>query len=285
MYVGEASSGRNIELLSHALKTARASGCPWVIGLDAQQEPKELLNWAAPIVDRADGSFAAPSEPTHFPGVGQSRCLDDFILDRSLAEAVHSIGTVAELRCMSRDTDDTVAAKPHRAVWLRFRQSYRPMLLRTLKAPRAFPRNKPIGCARRPMTASTASTLNFQLVEDRDANLAAVTELWSGVVDDIEDELCGVCDVVGKSRQAHRGRKKEVEEVMRPSLPRRAAGPRGAMAQTEYAAVWGANRLKELLALSEQYLRAGGHSLGQERQWINFVRQILFPDGPYHGKR
>ena len=70
LYVGEGSSNRNVELLSHALRIARMSGCPWVMGLDAQQEPSELLKWAAPMVDRAEAGVFAPSEPTHFPGVG-----------------------------------------------------------------------------------------------------------------------------------------------------------------------------------------------------------------------
>ena len=280
LHDSEGSSGRNVELLSCALRTARKSGCPWILGLDAQQEPKDLLKWAAPMIDRAEGSVVAPCEPTHFPGVGQNRCLDYFILDRSLAEAVQGVETVAELRCFSKDADYTVAAKPHRAVRLRLNHKFRPMLLRTLKVPRSFPRNKPIGCAREPVTASTPAIDGLQLAEDRDGNLAAITETWGKVVGDIEDELCGICDLTGKSRRAHRGRQHEVAEAFRPSLPRRAAGPRGTMAQTEYATVWGANRLRELRALSEAYRHSGTHTPGQERQWTNLIRKLCSPTAP-----
>ena len=283
LHVGEASSSRNIELLSHALRTARTSGCPWVIGLDAQQEPNDLLSWAATMVDRAEGTVIAPCEPTHFPGVGQCKRLDFFILDRSLAEAVQGVETVAEFRCVSRDSDYTVAAKPHRAATLKLNRKYRPMLLRTLKQPRAFPRNKPIGCARRPVTTCTPATESLQVAGDRASNLAAITEAWGRVVRDVEEELCGVCDLTGKARQVYGGRENEAKEVLRPSLPRRAAGRRGAMAQTDYVAVWGANRLKELLALSELYSKSGGHSPGQERQWVNLVRKFCSPSAPTTG--
>ena len=283
LYVGEGSSNRNIELLSHALRTAKLSGCPWVLGLDAQQEPQELLAWAAPMIDRAEGGVFAPSEPTHYPGVGQCRCLDFFIMDRSLAEAAKDLDTVAEFRCAGREVDYTVAAKPHRAVRLNLNRRYKPLLLRALKEPRTFPRDKPIGCARKPVALCTSDVAALKRSDDRSKDSAAITSAWSSVVKDIEEELSGVCDITGKARQAHRGRDLEVEEVLRPSLPRRAAGPRGAMTQLDYAAVWGANRLSELLALSEMHQRTGSHSPGQERQWINLIRKFCSPTAPTNG--
>ena len=75
LYDGEQGSSRNVELLARAQQVAKASGCPWLIGMDGQQQPSELLKWAAPLIDRADGAIASPAEPTHFPGVSCSRCL------------------------------------------------------------------------------------------------------------------------------------------------------------------------------------------------------------------
>ena len=190
---------------------------------------------------------------------------------------------MAEFRCRSRDSDYTVSARPHRAVKLILKRKYVPMLFRALKEPRAFPRNKPVGCAREPVVVSTSVVAGLQVEGDRDNNLAAVTKAWGSVVSDIEEELSGVCDLTGKVRRAHSGRVHEAEEVLRPALPRRAAGPRGAMAQTEYIAVWGANRLKELLALSELHQNTGAHSPGQERQWINLVRKFCSPTAPTTG--
>ena len=283
LHDGEGSSTRNVELLAHALRTAKLSGCPWVLGLDAQQEPKVFLDWAAPMIDRAEGSVVAPNEPTHYPGVGQCRCLDFFIIDRGLAEAVKSLDTLAEFRCASRENDYTVAAKPHRAVRLNLNRSYKPLLLRALKEPRAFPRNKPIGCARKPVTTSTPKVDMIHVSGDRDEDSAAITRAWSCVVKDIEEELSGVCDLAGKARQAYRGRDQEVETVLRPLLPRRAAGPRGVMAQVDYVAVWGWNRLRELLALSELHQKTGSHNPGQERQWINLIRKFCSPTAPTTG--
>ena len=130
------------------------------------------------------------------------------------------------------------------------------------------------------MTTSTSATEGFQLAESRGHNSAAITEVWSSAVNDIEEELCCICDLTGKARQAYQGRQNEVAEVHRPALPRRAAGPRGNMAQAEYSTVWSANRLKELRALSEAHQKSGLHSLGQERQWTNLVRKFCSPTSP-----
>ena len=277
LYDGEGCSIKNLEVLSQALRVAKASGCPWLVGLDAQQEPGELLKWAAPIVDRAGGAIVAPAEPTHFPGVGCGRCLDYFIADRSIAEAVHSVSTVAELRCVSRDSDYIVAARPHRAVKLRLRKKFNPLLLKTLKMPRAFPRNKPIGCARHPVALVADFAAGIVLDVGRDQKVEAVSALWSRVVDDIEAELCGVCDFEGS---VHCGRKLGVSEVLRPVVPRRAAGSKGAMVQSEFATVWGMNRLRELLVLSELHQKHGTHSPGQARQWDGLLRKVCSPSAP-----
>ena len=66
----EQGTNRNAELLVAAFAAATASGCPWVNGLDVQEEPTELLKWAAPIIERSNGTIAAPEMPTHYPGVG-----------------------------------------------------------------------------------------------------------------------------------------------------------------------------------------------------------------------
>ena len=147
----EHGSVRNAELLEKALVTAKSSGCPWIIGLDAQEEPQDLLRWAAPMVDRASGAVVHPDAPTHVPGVGKCRCMDYFILDKSIAPAVVKLDLVSELRCHSSDADYTITAKPHKAVRLVLRQKCMPLLVDTLRMPRAFPRNKPVGCARRPV--------------------------------------------------------------------------------------------------------------------------------------
>ena len=55
------------------------------------------------------------------------------------------------------------------------------------------------------------------------------------------------------------------------------------MAQSEYATVWGANRLRELTVRSELDKNFGVHSAGQERQWANLVRKFCSPTAPITG--
>ena len=133
------------------MEAAKASGCPWIIGLDAQEEPADFLKWAAPVIERDNGTIAPSGQPTHFPGVGQARCLDNLIIDRAISQAVVKLDLVSELRCWSADADYTTAAKPHRVVRLVLKKKCAPPLLDVLRLPRAFPRHKPIGCARAPV--------------------------------------------------------------------------------------------------------------------------------------
>ena len=276
LHDSEQGTARNLELLVHALQDARESGCPWIIGLDAQQPPTELLKWAAPAVDRADGVIAAPSAPTHFPGVGCSRTLDYFIISRALAGAVVSIDTLSELRYHSREAEVVVAAKPHRVARLWLRREFQPALLATLRTPKAFPRAKPIGCPRRPVVPKERSA---QWAFARDAKLreAGASEAWGSIVAAIEDELCGICDNFDKK---YKGRHEDTEVVLRPALPRRAAGPRGAMAQSEFAVVWAMNRLREMAALSDLHARGGVLTGGQWSQWDHLLRKMCSPSAP-----
>ena len=68
----EQGTGRNADLLARALQAGRAYGCPWIIGLDAQEEPLDFLKWAAPLIDKAQGTIVHSDDPTHVPVVGIS---------------------------------------------------------------------------------------------------------------------------------------------------------------------------------------------------------------------
>ena len=268
----EHGSARNVELLLRALAVASNSGCPWVLGLDAQEEPDDFLKWAAPVVEKCSGVIVAPHEPTHYPGVGRAKCMDYFVVDRFIAQAVKSISTVSELRCHSVDADYTVAAKPHRAVKMVISKRYTPPLMDVLRLPKAFPRQKPIGCARAPVVPFAAWPLaNGQCTEE------SVTKRYAEVVSAVEDELCGVCDEL---KAVYRGRDKKAEVVARPAVPRRAAGPRGHMSQMSFANVWGLSRLKELLVLSKKHLEMGSLTAKQEEQWRSLVRKVCSPSAP-----
>ena len=275
-YLHDAEQGttRNVDLLARALSTARSYGCPWIIGLDAQEEPGDLLKWAAPLIDRAQGTIIHSDEPTHVLGVGASRRLDYFIVDKALATAVMRVTTISELRCRSETDDFTVAPKPHKVVQLELRRKFLPLTLRCLRMPRAFPRVKPIGCARAPVPPACAAP-------DAAVDTDRVSSAYARVVAAVERELSGVCDIFDSR---HWGRAEGFSTAFRPLLPRRAAGRRGAMAQNDYAQVWLSNRVAELLVLSHAHSGNGGHSSGQVRQWRSLLRKVCSPTSPVAGQ-
>ena len=281
LHDGEQGSLRNVELLSAAVNAAQAGGCPGILGIDGQQSPEELLKWAPPMLEKEDAFVASSAGPTHFPGVGSCRCLDYFIVSRSLADAVVTVDTISEIRHLSGGRDITVSAKPHHVVQIKLKKDFQPLLLTSLKAPRAFPRQKPIGCARQPATVRNwEEEATVSEKADRNTAMQRISNKWAAVVAAVEEELCGVCDSTGKE---HRGRAQGISVAQRPALPRRAAGSLGQMGQAEYAVVWGANRLRELLVLSEKHASSQPFTDGQWLQWERLVRKVCSPSAPVCG--
>ena len=163
------------------------------------------------------------------PGVGTSRRLDYFIIDKALALAVKSVATISEFRCYSETADNIVAPKPQKAVTLELKQKLTPLTVRCLRLPRAFPRAKPVGCARAPVLPVADDTQTS--VED---GCQLVSRSYASVVASVDEELSGVCDNFDDKQW---GRAEGSSVATRPLLPRRAAGRRGAMPQKEYALV------------------------------------------------
>ena len=85
LWTNEVNTMRNRTLLFKALENAFTSGMPWLIGLDANQTPEELSQWAAAAIGRAKGVIIAPDGPTHFPAEGgEARTIDYFIVSTAL---------------------------------------------------------------------------------------------------------------------------------------------------------------------------------------------------------
>ena len=80
MWHTEGPTERNVQLLSRALRAMVESGCPWVLGLDANGTPEEFGTWAKKCIHKAGGRLIHQEEATHYPGEGQARNLDFFIV-------------------------------------------------------------------------------------------------------------------------------------------------------------------------------------------------------------
>ncbi len=198
LYTREGGTARNVALLSRALCKLKSSNCPWVMGLDAQQQPADFLRWAAPAIERAGARIIYPDEPTHFPGAGEEKCIDFFIVDNSLVGAVHRVSVTSELVCTGRDgTHHTVAAKPHRLVKMSLRSSAVPRLQTRLKMPRLFEKVKPCGCARQPHAPQDDHAQGIAKAATREEKMEAASDAWVPLVKCIEAES----SVVGEGRQ------------------------------------------------------------------------------------
>ncbi len=283
LHTVEGGTARNVEVLARGLGIVKASGCPWIIALDAQQQPSDFLRWAAPAIERAGGTVVHADEPTHYPGVGEEKCMDFFIIDNALAPAVRKVEVAAELTC----TDQmgmvyTVAAKPHRLVKLELQSTAVPRMQTMLKLPRKFARNKPCGCARQPHAPNREVTEAIRPTDTREQQMEAVNKAWVTIVKCIEAELCGVLDLFKGDEPDYQycTRGEAVGTVERNTMPRRAAGEKGHMPQQDYILVWALNRLTELRALSAR--ERAGQSLGngRKKQWLNVVRKICSPASP-----
>ncbi len=267
-YHTEGASPRNLSLLDHALAKARASECLWCLALDANQTPSELLAWAAPMVHMSNGKVLAPDVPTHYPAVGEARTIDFFIVHATLAAAVESVEVV-----------DLAAAKPHRAVSLKLKACHIPRMQTTIRAPRRFPRHRPVGCGRSPVAPAEGYTKVISDAADTEELITAVDDCWSSFVSAMEAELCGLTDAWRGNAPDQRwcGRSHGVDFVQTPVLPSRSSREMGKVDQRGQTYLWAENRLRELAVLA-QHARSHGPLTGaRRRQWSSIVGKLTAP--------
>ncbi len=300
LFTSEGATPRNVALVSRALSTAVASGCPWMIAGDMQDSPESFLRWAGSMLRKAGGRVVATEEPTHYPGRGAAKALDFFVIADVLTPFVKNVKVLHQ-----------VVASPHRAVALSFRSVGPPPLHWQRRAPRPFPRQPPVGCARAPVaprldeidgteqikaeaevpTVSDAAGVGMGDKIRRDRHEYA-TRAWSKLADAIEAEMCGRTDRWEGDHPDHRwcGRSEGPRYVQGPALPPRAAGAWGAMDMKTHAMAWLGNRMTELRNLSviaEARIRAMGPfegftglSGGQLKQWHRVITKILGSRSP-----
>ncbi len=240
-YHSEKGSHRNMSLLCRALEVAHAARSPWLIAADYQEEPDEFLKWAAGPVQGAGGRIVSANEPTHHPAAGAAKNLDFFIVCDKLCPLVEGARIVHE-----------VAASPHRAVAIVFKKREKPLLQWQLKAPRAFPRVRPIGCQRRPVAPTASVDALSEAEATTDGRSQAASAAWCDLVTAIEIELCGVTDrFAGDSPDPKFcGRSQGAKYTKVPVMPSRAAGVWGEVDRKTHAMIWAENRLIEMARLA-----------------------------------
>ena len=61
----EGGTARKVDVLQKTLKAVVAPGCPWIIGMDANDTLDGLAAWASPLLNRAGGHIISTQEPTN----------------------------------------------------------------------------------------------------------------------------------------------------------------------------------------------------------------------------
>ncbi len=261
----EGMTTRNVKLIERALEVVVTSGCPWVIAGDFNATPKELVAAAGTLLDRAGGVVRAPEQATCYPALGRARTLDYFIVDSRIASAASQA-----------EVDGEVVGSPHRAVRIRIRGREAGGLIRMVRKPRMLPRERPVGCARRPLVPR-----GLEGEEAGEGGRVSLEEEWRRLAYCVEGELCRECDRVGKDGapdSRYLGRGEGLRLVLRPMLAPRAMARHGRADAHLHRLAWTLNRVEELIHLTGR--NGGGWGDNTRRcQWEKVVFALGKTDG------
>ncbi len=264
----EGMTPRNVAILEAAIAEARAFGGPWLLGGDFNVDPDLIcgnIEWLA----RANVAVLAPATHTHFPGKGDSRTLDFFLVDRRLLPCVVDVAVADDLRLA-----------PHRVVRLRWRLKAARYLVEALKTPRAFPQQRPIGCGRKPPVVNMSADIEGLGGEEV---TRIIGDKWSEIALAVEHELCGVCDLVdaqGNPLNAYCGRGGGLRLSKRQVLPPRTVRAFGRLDPVSRGFLLVSARIRELQALKAACRAAGGPPAASLRQWRFIADKLKRGNGP-----
>ena len=270
----ERGTQRNTELLGRALRGMVESGCPWIMGMDANDTPRGLEEWAGGMIEKAGGRIVCQKEATHYPAVGAARNIDFFIVSEALTSAIKGVSIVEE-----------VSLAPHRAVSVKLGCMKERLLQWSLRTPKAFPRAKPIGCGRCPVVPSKEAITGWAEQRGQKERERGLEEAWGNLVGAIELEMCGVSDSYcdGLPDGKHLGREEGPKHAQTQVLPPRAAGKYGEVDPVMHAMLWAKIRITVLVHLSDITVGCiegeGEMTEGQQRQWGDLVRKCLEKKG------
>ncbi len=265
-WTNEGPSDRNIALLETGLAVAAEFGGPWVMAGDMNMTPTQLRQAAGRLLDRAGAVIRSPGVPTNFPGRGEAREIDYFIVDYRIAG------------CVSRaSVHGDIAGEPHRAVTVTLSGRDATGLIQAVVRPKAFPCQRPVGCPRQPVLPREAG--HSKECTGREA----LERTWTDISECIEAELsreCDLVDSVGRPLNEHCGRGAGLKVRWKQLLPARIVGSFGQANPQLHYMVWCLNRLEELLHLAVAAEEGGGPPLPRRaEQWHRIVHNLARPKG------
>jgi ribonuclease HI len=261
----EGLSARNVELLEAAGAAIAQYGGPWVLAGDFNMPPAEL-RLAQEWLKKIGGVVVAPDSITCKSASG-GRTIDYFVVDSRITGAVE--------RCW---VDLCFPASPHSLVRLRMRSNATRDLARHLVKPTAFPKVRPVGCARQPVLPDREILCDLAAASVR--NPEAVNKAFRHLFDLAEVELCGICDTVrsnGAPDKKFLGRGGELTTKWGPVVPR-SAGMCGRSDAIVLGLNWIAIRLNELACLAVVVNKRGTNA-SREQQWHGITQKLRQPSG------
>ena len=267
LWTGEGMSLKNKGILATVGDLVIRHKGPWVMGGDLNMTPAVFRRDGGAWLERVGGSIAAAGVATNRPAGGAHRELDYFIVDRWIAHTVVKV-----------EVDLSLDTKPHRAVTLVVRPAAANQLTLVLRRPRAFPRSKPTGCARRPVVPASACRFGK---EAKDEAKETMGKAWKEIIACAEVELCGICDSFKGDLPDGRylGRANGARKVQTWSLPQRAAGKDGALDAVAYAFSWAATRMREMALLGRKAGRGWeDDDRARAKQWAALHDKFLWPN-------
>ena len=267
----EGMSVRNVEILAQAGEIIRQHRGPWLVGGDFNLPPDAFQKKAGWWLEKVGGSIQASGETTFRPAQGTHSELDYFVIDGNIAHTVARTEVVLSLDL-----------KPHRGVRLVLKPLGANTLVSVLRKPRAFPRERPVGCARLPAVPYALAEEPRKVVDLGEDRGEGLEKMWEGLVNCVEIELCGMCDAFKEGRPDARymGRAGGARAVKERSLPQRSAGEKGKLDITTYGYAWTATRVRELMWLGRSAGEAGEcWPEAARRQWHGLMGRFRRP-GP-----
>ncbi len=195
-------------------------------------------------------------QPTMYPGVGEAREIDFFIIPETLAPYIRSVERV-----------EVPSLSPHRAVCITFVRRQEPYLVQKLVQPRSFGMKKPVGCPRAPV-AVEESALALELSGHEDLS-SAIQKAFETTLGNMETELCGVTDRMpcGSPDERYCGRARGIKVACRPLLPPRRIAEHGRADCPTNGLIWLRNRVTEFAHLSRKVKDTHFVSVGQRAHW------------------
>ncbi len=263
LHDGECGSRRNCGILSACLAAARVHGAAWVLAGDMNCTPGEFREHYQWMLDKAGAVLVAAGAPTMYPGQGRARELDYFVVPRCVLPHVLQVERV-----------DTPALVPHRAVKITFVDKVKPYLIKVAAPPRSFGKDRPIGCARRPVAVDerVLDAAHGATREDR----SALTGAYEAVMEAIETELCGVTDRYVGERPDPRycGRAQGLRIVSKPVLPPRRMAEFGRADEVCHAMTWLYAKLQEFHSFSRVVAASRGVTSAQVSHYCRAIARF-----------